>query len=110
MYGNILYLEHEEAVELLKILREKRASLIKGEGDEQRCTDERLYDIVVEIENELVNYSSDHKRILNNLQCLYEKEQMAERNPDLLNKAYRNELKWAKAVFDDDSPKTVKVF
>lgn len=99
MVANVMYLERHEAVELLKILREKRNSLITGEGDEQRCTDERLYDIVVSVENELVNYSADHKRVLNNLDTQYEKEQLANKEPGLINRAFKNETEWAREIF-----------
>lgn len=99
MYGNILFLERNEAKELLTLLREKKNSLITGEReDEYRCTDERLYEVLNNIENELVNYSANHCRVADNPQCPYERVQMLERNPNYITRLIRNECSWKECI------------
>ena len=64
MTANVMYLERAEAYYLLDLLIAKKDSLIVDDGE--RVTDEKQYEMLQSLIDELVNYSADHTRIMDN--------------------------------------------
>lgn len=91
MTANVMYLERAEAYYLLDLLTAKKDSLIIDDGE--RVTDEKQYEMLQSLIDELVNYSADHTRIMNN-QTGWAKHELKEQNPRVINKVMSLECDW----------------
>lgn len=98
MTANVMYLTRKEAFFLLDTLIAARDKLVKGEGDEQRVNDEKSYDLLNGMVDELVNYSADHCRTIKNQTVQVYKEAVENKDPATLNKIMSLEISWDKAM------------
>ncbi|MBO7715745.1 MAG: hypothetical protein J6S85_19440 [Methanobrevibacter sp.] len=91
MTANVMYLERAEAYYLLDLLIAKKDSLIVDDGE--RVTDEKQYEMLQSLIDELVNYSADHTRIMDN-QAGWAKHELKEQNPKVINQVMNLECDW----------------